>query len=38
MENLWEQVTADDVNIVGSVFKLLLSMVLGAMVGLERRN
>ncbi len=36
--NLWEQVNADDVNIAGSVFKLLLSMVLGAMVGLERRH
>lgn len=36
--NLIEQVNVENVNIVSSVFKLLLSMVLGAMVGLERRH
>lgn len=36
--NLWEQINDTDVNAVGAVFKLLLSMVLGAMVGLERRH
>ncbi len=36
--NWLEQVNDEDVNFVGSVFKLLLSMVLGAMVGLERRH
>ena len=30
--NWLEQVNDEDVNFVGSVFKLLLSMVLGAMV------
>ena len=38
MSNLWEQLNADEVNVVSSVFKLLLSMVLGASVGLERRH
>lgn len=38
MENLVEQMNDENVNVVGSVFKLLLSMVLGAMVGLERRH
>ncbi len=36
--NLMNQVDTENVNIVSSVFKLLLSMVLGAMVGLERRH
>ena len=36
--NWLEQVNDEDVNFIGSVFKLLLSMVLGAMVGLERRH
>lgn len=39
MESNWfELVNAEGVNIVGAIFKLLLSMVLGAMVGLERRQ
>ena len=39
MEGNWlEQINAESVNVVGAVFKLLLSMVLGAMVGLERRQ
>ena len=36
--NLVAQINDGNVNVVGSVFKLLLSMVLGAMVGLERRH
>lgn len=36
--NLLEQVNDENVNVVGAVFKMLLSMVLGAMVGLERRH
>ncbi len=38
MENFAGQFAAEEVNLVNSVFKLLLSMVLGAMVGLERRH
>ena len=38
MDNLWEQVNDENVNAVGAVFKLLLSMMLGATVGLERRH
>lgn len=38
LQNLWEQVNDENVNAVGAVFKLLLSMLLGAMVGLERRH
>ena len=37
-ENLLNQINDDNVNAVGSVFKLLLSMTLGAAVGLERRH
>lgn len=36
--NLTAQINNESVNVVGSVFKLLLSLVLGAMVGLERRH
>ena len=38
MSNFWEQVNAETLNMVNAVFKLLLSMVLGASVGLERRH
>ena len=42
METLWQQVisdiTATDVNAVSSAFKLCLSMVLGSVVGLERKR
>ena len=38
MSNFWEQVNAENLNMVNAVFKLLLSMVLGASVGLERRH
>lgn len=39
MESNWfELINAEGVTVVGAVFKLLLSMVLGAMVGLERRQ
>ena len=38
MENLLNLINDDNVNAIGSVFKLLLSMTLGAAVGLERRH
>ena len=38
MEEILAQVNDQNVNVVGSVFKLLLSMVLGAVVGLECRQ
>lgn len=38
MENLLNLINDDNVNAIGSVFKLLLSMALGAAVGLERRH
>ncbi len=38
MEQIWEQIQDSDVTLWGSVFKLLLSLVLGAVIGLERRR
>ncbi len=38
IENLLNLINDDNVNAIGSVFKLLLSMALGAAVGLERRH
>ena len=38
MENFIELINDPNVNLVGAVFKLLLSAVLGSMVGLERRR
>ena len=38
MENLIELINDPNVNLVGAGFKLLLSAVLGSMVGLERRR
>lgn len=37
-EHLIDSICATDVTVVGSVFKLLLSLVLGAVVGVERRQ
>lgn len=37
-EHLIELINAPEINVVGSVFKLVLSFVLGAIVGLERRH
>ena len=38
LEYLLDQINEDNLNPVGSVFKLLLSMTLGAAIGLERRH
>lgn len=38
MEDIIEQINDPGVNIVGAIFKLLLSLLLGAVVGLERRH
>lgn len=38
MGNFLEMINNPDVNFVGAVFKLLLSLLLGGMVGLERRH
>ena len=37
-DSLLGQVSGEHVSMAGAVCKLLLSMVLGAMVGLERRH
>ena len=38
MNTFWEQIDGGSVTVIGASFKLLLSMVLGAIVGLERRH
>lgn len=38
MDVLLEQIGSPNVNVVGAVFKLVLSLMLGAVVGLERRH
>lgn len=38
MNDLWTLITSADVNVPGSIFKLILSLVLGALIGLERRS
>lgn len=38
MEKLFEQLNAHDVTLVGAVFKLMLSLLLGAVIGVERRH
>ena len=38
MEEIIEQFNNEQVDVVSSIFKLLLSQVLGALVGLERRH
>ncbi|MDE6282744.1 MAG: MgtC/SapB family protein [Muribaculaceae bacterium] len=42
MENLWQylyhQINTPEVNLAGAVFKLMLSMLLGVLVGLERKR
>lgn len=35
---MWAQIVAPEVNLTGAVFKLLLSMLLGLLVGLERKR
>lgn len=38
MENIISLITSSEVNLVGAIFKLTLSLALGAVVGLERRH
>ena len=38
LENIYNDIISPDVNLVGAVAKLVLSMLLGAIVGLERRR
>lgn len=38
LENLYQQIISPDVNLVGAVTKLVLSLVLGASIGFERRR
>ena len=33
-----DQINSPEVNIIGAVFKLVLSLMLGAVVGVERRR
>ena len=36
--DIWHDITTNDVTVVGSVFKLILSLFLGSIVGLERKS
>ena len=38
LEYLLDQINDPNINTIGSIFKLLLSLTLGAIVGLERRH
>lgn len=38
LENIYNDIISPDVNLVGAVVKLILSMILGAVVGFERRR
>ena len=37
LDNIYNDIISPDVNLTGAVFKLVLSLVLGAVIGLERR-
>lgn len=37
-ENIYQQIISPDVNIIGAISKLVLSLVLGAIIGIERRR
>ena len=37
-ENIYNNITSPDVNLVGAIVKLVLSMLLGATIGFERRR
>ena len=37
-ENIYQAIISPDVNIVGAITKLLLSLLLGALIGIERRR
>ncbi len=38
LENIYWQITSPDINLWGSLFKLVLSLMLGALIGWERRR
>lgn len=38
LENIYQDIISPDVNLVGAITKLLLSMLLGATIGIERRR
>lgn len=38
LEDIYNQITSPDVNLVGAIAKLLLSLLLGAIIGIERRR
>ena len=38
LENIYNQIISPDVNVVGAIAKLVLSLVLGAIIGIERRR
>ena len=38
LENIYQQVISPDVNLIGAVTKLVLSLLLGAVIGIERRR
>ena len=38
LENIYQDIISPDVNLTGSVIKLILSMILGAVIGIERRR
>ena len=38
LEDIYNQITSPDVILVGAIAKLLLSLLLGAIIGIERRR
>ena len=38
LENIYNDIISPDVNLIGAVAKLLLSLILGAVIGIERRR
>ncbi len=38
LENIYQDILSPDVNIVGAIVKLVLSLILGATIGMERRR
>ena len=38
MEEIYQNIISPDVNLIGAIAKLMLSMVLGAIIGIERRR
>jgi len=38
LESIYNDITSPDVNLIGAVTKLILSLVLGAIIGIERRR